>query len=78
MDNVLNGYIMQKRFHSDPRIQSVESLLYEGYRRSDRCCGERRPRGCPERIPNRRPASEPGRKTLLCQASIFLAMGATR
>ncbi len=30
MDNVLNGHIMQRRFHSDPRIQSVESLLYEG------------------------------------------------
>ncbi len=29
LDNVLNSNIIQKRFHSDPRVKAVESLLYE-------------------------------------------------
>lgn len=29
INNCLNDNIMQKRFHSDPRVSSVESLLYE-------------------------------------------------
>ena len=29
MDNVLNQNAMQQRFHSDPRIRAVESLLFE-------------------------------------------------
>ena len=30
MDNVLHGDVMRQRFHSDPRIKAVESLLFEG------------------------------------------------
>jgi cyclic beta-1,2-glucan synthetase len=29
MDNLLHRDVMQRRFHSDPRIRAVESLLYE-------------------------------------------------
>ncbi|MHB8992453.1 MAG: GH36-type glycosyl hydrolase domain-containing protein, partial [Chloroflexota bacterium] len=29
LDNVLNSGIMQERFHSDPRVQAVEPLLFE-------------------------------------------------
>ncbi|BDI29892.1 hypothetical protein CCAX7_19430 [Capsulimonas corticalis] len=29
IDNALNGNIMQERFHSDPRVRAVESLLFE-------------------------------------------------
>ncbi len=29
IDNALNGKVMQHRFHRDPRVQAVESLLYE-------------------------------------------------
>ncbi|MGO8673329.1 MAG: GH36-type glycosyl hydrolase domain-containing protein [Capsulimonadaceae bacterium] len=35
LDNVLNDRIMQERFHSDPRIRAVESLLYEGVHLSE-------------------------------------------
>ncbi len=30
MDNTLRNNIMQKRFHTDPRIRAIEPLLYEG------------------------------------------------
>ncbi|MDR3708685.1 MAG: glucoamylase family protein [Capsulimonadaceae bacterium] len=30
LDNILNDDAMRNRFHSDPRIRAVESLLYEG------------------------------------------------
>jgi cyclic beta-1,2-glucan synthetase len=29
LDNLLNGDVMRRRFHSDPRIRAVESILYE-------------------------------------------------
>jgi cyclic beta-1,2-glucan synthetase len=29
LDNLLNGDVIRRRFHSDPRIRAVESLLYE-------------------------------------------------
>jgi len=29
IDNAINGNVMQERFHSDPRVKSVESLLHE-------------------------------------------------
>src|SRR5579884_3950555 len=29
IDNVLNQNVLQRRFHSDPRIQAAEPLLYE-------------------------------------------------
>ena len=29
LDNLVNGEIIRKRFHSDPRIRAVESLLFE-------------------------------------------------
>lgn len=29
LNNVLNGYVLQNRFHSEPRVRAVESLLFE-------------------------------------------------
>ncbi|BDC47898.1 cyclic beta 1-2 glucan synthetase [Bryobacterales bacterium F-183] len=29
LDNLLNGNAMRRRFHSDPRVRAIESLLYE-------------------------------------------------